>query len=68
MLTPLGIVLVVFGILVCFAGYNIFQSMLPLWGFILGGFVCILFIPMVIKVPPVPGSHFSGGFICSGGS
>jgi hypothetical protein len=52
MITPLGMVLVVFGILVCFAGYNIFQSMLPLWGFILGGFVCILLLPMVIKIPP----------------
>jgi hypothetical protein len=51
MITPLGIVLVVFGILVCFSGYSIFQSMLPLWGFILGGFICIVFVPMAIKFP-----------------
>jgi hypothetical protein len=45
-------VLVIFGILVCFAGYSIFQSMLPLWGFILGGFICIIVVPMVMKIPP----------------
>jgi len=51
-ITPLGIVLVIFGIMVCFAGYSIFQSMLPLWGFILGGFIFIIFAPMLIPFPP----------------
>lgn len=51
MITPLGIVLVIFGIMVCFAGYSIFQSMLPLWGFILGGFIFIIFAPMLIPFP-----------------
>ncbi len=51
MLTPLGIVEVIFGILVCFTGYSIFRSMLPLWGFILGGFAATLLIPLVVHVP-----------------
>ncbi len=52
MITPLGMVLVIFGILVCFAGYSIFQSMLPLWGFILGGFIFIVAVPLIVKIPP----------------
>jgi hypothetical protein len=51
LISPLGIVLVIFGILVCFMGYSIFRSMLPLWGFILGGFITLLLAPLVIKVP-----------------
>lgn len=51
MVTPFGIVLVVFGIFVCFMGYSIFRSMLPLWGFILGGAIVYLVIVQFIKVP-----------------
>jgi hypothetical protein len=52
MITPLSIVEVVFGILVCFMGYSIFRSMLPLWGFILGGFALLFLAPLLIQVPP----------------
>jgi len=52
MITPLGIVEVLFGILVCFMGYSIFRSMLPLWGFILGGFAVLFLAPLVVQVPP----------------
>lgn len=38
-----GMILVVFGIFICFMGYSMFRSMLSLWGFILGGFVAINF-------------------------
>jgi hypothetical protein len=38
-----GMILVVFGIFVCFMGYSMFRSMLPLWGFILGGLVALNF-------------------------
>lgn len=38
-----GMILVVFGIFVCFMGYSMFKSMLPLWGFVLGGLVAINF-------------------------
>jgi hypothetical protein len=38
---PQGIILILFGIFICFAGYGLFRSMLPLWGFILGGLITI---------------------------
>ena len=43
MAAPQGIILIIFGIFICFAGYSIFKSMLPLWGFILGGLIMITF-------------------------
>jgi hypothetical protein len=43
MAAPQGIILIVFGIIICFAGYSLFRSMLPLWGFILGGLIAITF-------------------------
>jgi hypothetical protein len=52
MVTPLGIVLVIFGALVCFMGYSVFRSMLPLWGFILGGFIAITLVPLAVQVAP----------------
>jgi hypothetical protein len=52
MVTPLGIVLVIFGALVCFMGYSVFRSMLPLWGFILGGFIAITLVPLAVHVAP----------------
>jgi len=51
MITPLSVVLVIFGFMVCFMGYSIFRSMLPLWGFILGGTIVLFFIPMILKTP-----------------
>jgi hypothetical protein len=48
MVTPQGIVLVIFGLLVCFSGYSMFKSMLPVWGFIFGGLVAINFAPAVM--------------------
>ena len=60
MVTPQGIVLVIFGIFICFMGYSMFKSMMPIWGFILGGLVAINFgapltqgiqgNPMVIQI------------------
>jgi hypothetical protein len=51
MAAPQGIILLVFGIFICFAGYSMFKSMLPLWGFILGGLIAVTF-----------GSAFTGSF------
>ncbi len=51
MITPMGVILIVVGIIVCFSGYSMFRSMLPLWGFILGGFAAMNLAPLVIKVP-----------------
>lgn len=38
-----GMILVVFGIFLCFMGYSLFRSMMPLWGFALGGLVALNF-------------------------
>lgn len=64
-----GMVLVVFGIFVCFMGYSLFKSMLPMWGFILGGLIAINFggglftqlkvDPMVLRI----GIFVAGGII-----
>ena len=47
--TPQGIVLIIFGLLICFSGYSLFKSMLPLWGFILGGLVAISIAPTLMR-------------------
>lgn len=39
------LVLVVLGILLCFAGYSMFRSMLPLWGFLIGGWIVYTLFP-----------------------
>ena len=66
---PQGIVLVIFGIFICFMGYSMFKSMMPVWGFILGGLVALNFgsaitqgiqgNPMVIQV----GTFIAGGIL-----
>lgn len=40
------LVLVVLGILLCFAGYSLFRSMLPLWGFLIGGWIVYTLLPV----------------------
>ena len=42
-IAPQGIILLIFGLFICFAGYSMFRSMLPLWGFMLGGLIAITF-------------------------
>lgn len=46
--TPQGIILIIFGILICLSGYSMFKSMLPLWGFILGGLVALNFAGVIL--------------------
>lgn len=46
--TPQGIILIIFGLFICLSGYSMFKSMLPLWGFILGGLVAITFAPGIM--------------------
>jgi hypothetical protein len=41
--TPQGMILVGFGLFICFMGYSMFRSMLPVWGFILGGLVALTY-------------------------
>jgi hypothetical protein len=48
--TPQGAALVFFGIIICFMGYSLFRSMLPLWGFILFGILAITGLPFVVHL------------------
>jgi hypothetical protein len=39
------IFMLVLGIIACFMGYSVFRSMLPLWGFLLGGWIAFTLLP-----------------------
>ena len=41
-------VFVFIGLLACFMGYSMFRSFLPMWGFILGGWMAYLFLPTIL--------------------
>ncbi len=45
MLSGQDLVMIALGILTCFAGYSMFRSMLPLWGFLLGGWIAYTLLP-----------------------
>ena len=69
MVTPQGFILIIFGLFICLAGYSLFKSMLPLWGFLLGGLVAIQFgmglaerIPFPLLVAQI-GLFVLGGII-----
>jgi hypothetical protein len=69
MVTTQGVVLVLIGAAACFMGYSMFKSMLPMWGFILGGFALMTFAPGFVTVSPSQqifltiGSFIVGGII-----
>jgi len=42
---------VLLGALFCFSGYSLFRSMLPLWGFILVGWIVMTVVPIIVTVP-----------------
>ena len=69
MVTPQGVMMVLVGAIACFMGYSMFRSMLPLWGFILGGFILMTIVPNFINVPAsqslflIIGSFVIGGLI-----
>jgi hypothetical protein len=69
MLAAQGMILVVFGIFLCFMGYSLFRSMMPLWGFALGGLVAINFggaLTSQIQANPIVvqiGTFVVGGII-----
>jgi hypothetical protein len=44
-----SMVYVVFGILACFMGYSMFRDLLPLWGFLLGGYIAFILFPSIFK-------------------
>lgn len=45
---PQQAVLIVFGIVACFMGYSMFRTMLPLWGFVLGGWIAFILLPTIL--------------------
>lgn len=48
MLTVQDIFMIILGILACFAGYSMFREMLPMWGFVLGGWIAYTFLPTIV--------------------
>lgn len=47
-MTPQDFALVIFGIVACFTGYSMFRGMLPLWGFLLGGWIAYIMFPSIM--------------------
>lgn len=43
------LIMLVLGIFACFMGYSMFRSMLPLWGFLLGGWIGFTLLPLIIN-------------------
>jgi hypothetical protein len=48
MITVQDMFMIVLGILACFAGYSMFREMLPVWGFVLGGWIAYTFLPVIV--------------------
>ena len=69
MLTVQGTLFVVMGFVACFMGYSMFRSMLPLWGFVIGGWLAMTFVPGLVQVAADQqmllqvGVFFAGGVI-----
>lgn len=54
---PQQLAQLVFGVLIAFAGYSMFRSMLPLWGFILGGWLAYTFsLGSLVSIAAFPGA------------
>jgi len=45
MVTAQDAFMVVIGVIACFAGYSLFRDMLPVWGFIIGGWITYTLLP-----------------------
>ena len=50
MVTAQDAFLLAFGVLACFMGYSMFRDMLPLWGFVLGGWITYTLLPTVLPL------------------
>mgnify|MGYP000681121201 CR=1 FL=1 len=46
-----GIAYVALGVLACFSGYSMFRSLLPLWGFLIVGWLAMTIVPLFVQVP-----------------
>lgn len=67
MITPQEAVMIVLGVLACFAGYSMFRTMLPLWGFILVGWIAFIYLPVVFSVPRAQQGLYQAIAFISGG-
>ncbi|MBE0698639.1 MAG: DUF4203 domain-containing protein [Anaerolineaceae bacterium] len=67
MITPTAAVMIVFGVIALIGGYSLFRSMLPLWGFILGGWLAFSFLPVVIHTPQAKTAIFQAIAFIAGG-
>lgn len=50
-MTGQGMFYIAFGIAACLAGYSMFRSMIPLWGFMIGGWIAFIMLPSVVSGP-----------------
>lgn len=65
--TPENTVMIVFGLIALIGGYSLFRSMLPLWGFLLGGWLGYMLLPTIIQSPEAStGLYLVGAFIIGG--
>lgn len=67
-MSPQDFVMVIVGIIAAFMGYSLFSSMLPLWGFILGGWIAYTLFPSFMPEQAgnlvfVGAAFFGGGVI-----
>lgn len=46
-MTVESLVYIVAGLLIAFSGYSMFRGMLPLWGFVLGGWIGFTLLPLI---------------------
>jgi hypothetical protein len=51
MVTGNSAVLILFGAVMLLGGYSLFKSMLPLWGFLIGGWLAYTFLPTFLSGP-----------------
>lgn len=52
MITATSAVMILFGAIALIGGYSLFRSMLPIWGFMLGGWLAYTFLPVFIGAAP----------------
>lgn len=67
MFSAQDIILVLLGFISCFMGYSMFKGMLPMWGFILGGWVAMTVAPNFITVEGLEPVYLTIGFFVAGG-
>lgn len=67
MISPTAAVMIIFGVIALIGGYSLFRSMLPLWGFLLGGWLAFTFLPAVIQTEQAASPLFQAIAFIGGG-